>query len=67
MAAGASPCPIWQTQFSPKLLLSLRDSAQIEVRGVRESHPTLVSQGFRSLALLRFGLEPAKKSFENRP
>jgi hypothetical protein len=43
------------------------DSTQIEIRGVRESHPTPVSQGLRRLALLLFEFEPAKSSFEDTP
>ncbi|EDY84844.1 hypothetical protein VDG1235_4477 [Verrucomicrobiia bacterium DG1235] len=38
-----------------------------EGRGVSQSHPTNMSQGFDRLALLRFGLEPAKTSFEVTP
>jgi len=67
MAAGPRPCPIRQTQFLEIWILSQSDSAQIEGRGVRESHPTPVSQGFRSLALLGFEFEPAKSSFRNTP
>ncbi|MCH6259033.1 hypothetical protein MLD52_20930, partial [Puniceicoccaceae bacterium K14] len=63
LAAGPQPSPTWATQFLPKWALSRSDSAQIEVHGVRQSHPTLVSQGFGSLALLRFRLEPAKSLF----
>jgi len=42
MAAGASSCPIGRTQFPSISGLSFRDLAQIEGRGVRALHPTLV-------------------------
>ena len=37
------------------------------VRGVDESHPTRVSQGFRRLALPLFRIEPAKSLFASTP
>ena len=46
--------PLWQQAalLQRSSVPSRRDASQIQVRCVSGSHPTLVSQGFRRLALL---------------
>ena len=54
------PRPVRQqtTRLQSVSVPSRRDASQIRVRCVSESHPTLVSQGFRRLALLGSATAP---------